>query len=523
MPTTKAERFEKLEELANAAVSIETLFKTEPKRLDTFVLREGPLRADFSKQAISAGAREALLSLAAACQLDEWRAKLFAGDKINTSEDRAVLHMALRGVGGTKAVQKQVADMRVQMAEFADKIRAEGKFKNIIHIGIGGSDLGPRLIADGFSANAKQALTLRFVENVDGASVNDAVAGLDPKETLAIVVSKSFGTQETKMNGLSVRAWLAGSLGKKAGDHMLAVTANRDGAEDFGIPSDQIFDFWDWVGGRYSVWSAVGLSLQIAYGADVFDEFLKGAQKMDKHFRDQPLDDNLPVMLAMTGIWNRNVLGYSSQAVIPYSRRLRKLPAFLQQLEMESNGKSKTRDGKDTGLTCPIIWGDEGTNGQHAFFQWLHQGTPGAPVDFVAVLEDAESRPEHHRALLANCFAQSEALMLGKAEHIVREEMAKENNGADNVDALAPQKTFAGNRPSTTLTLDALTPFALGHLIALYEHKTFVQGIIWNVNSFDQWGVQLGKVLADTILDEMKSGDAGEHDASTTALMALVK
>lgn len=524
MPSTsyvdRAAYFQKLEELAGVAVSIETLFKTEPKRLDAFVMREGPLRADFSKQQISSAARDALLSLAAGCHLDEWRAKLFAGDTVNTSEERAVLHMALRGVGGSKAVKKQVKDMRVHMAEFADKIRSEGKFKNIVHIGIGGSDLGPRLIADGFETAAEQSLTLRFAENVDGASINDALKGLKPKETLVIVVSKSFGTQETKMNGESARAWLADGLGKKkAGAHMLAVTANREGAEGFGIPSDQIFDFWDWVGGRYSVWSAVGLSLQIAYGPDVFDEFLKGAAAMDKHFRDQPLHENLPVMMAMTGIWNRNVLGFTSQAVIPYARRLRKLPAFLQQLEMESNGKRITRGGKEAGLTCPVVWGDEGTNGQHAFFQWLHQGTPGAPVDFVAVLKDHEGRPEHHRALLANCFAQSEALMLGKPEYKVREELGEHKD----IDSLAPQKTFPGNRPSTTITLDELSASALGHLVALYEHKTFVQGVIWDVNSFDQWGVQLGKVLATTIEDEIKAGETGEHDPSTSALMELLK
>ena len=478
-------------------------------------MREGPLRADFSKQAMSDAARRALLSFAAQCDLEEWRAKLFAGEKVNTSEGRAVLHMALRGVGGTKANQKQVSDMRKHMAEFADNIRAEGRFKNIVHIGIGGSDLGPRLVADGFEASAEQSLTLRFAENVDGASVNDAVKGLKPEDTLAIVVSKSFGTQETKMNGEAVRGW----LGNFSGTNMIAVTANRDGAQAFGIVPDKIFDFWDWVGGRYSVWSAVGLSLQIAYGPKVFDAFLKGAAKMDEHFRDQPLQENLPVLMALTGVWNRNVLGYGSQAVIPYSRRIRKLAAFLQQLEMESNGKRITRGGQDAGLTCPVIWGDEGTNGQHAFFQWLHQGTPGAPVDFVAVLKDHENRPEHHAALLANCFAQSEALMLGKSENKVREEL----EDRPDADAIAPQKTFPGNRPSTTITLDELSPFALGHLIALYEHKVFVQGVIWDVNSFDQWGVQLGKVLATTILDEMKNGTTGHHDPSTDALMALVR
>ena len=513
--TDRAVHYKKLEALVEGSVNIAAVFKAEPSRLENFVMREGPLRADFSKQAMSEAARRALLSFAAQCDLEEWRAKLFAGEKVNTSEGRAVLHMALRGVGGTKANQKQVSDMRKHMAEFADNIRAEGRFKNIVHIGIGGSDLGPRLVADGFEASAEQSLTLRFAENVDGASVNDAVKGLKPEDTLAIVVSKSFGTQETKMNGEAVRGW----LGNFSGTNMIAVTANRDGAQAFGIAPDKIFDFWDWVGGRYSVWSAVGLSLQIAYGPKVFDAFLKGAAKMDEHFRDQPLQENLPVLMALTGVWNRNVLGYGSQAVIPYSRRIRKLAAFLQQLEMESNGKRITRGGQDAGLTCPVIWGDEGTNGQHAFFQWLHQGTPGAPVDFVAVLKDHENRPEHHAALLANCFAQSEALMLGKSENKVREEL----EDRPDADAIAPQKTFPGNRPSTTITLDELSPFALGHLIALYEHKVFVQGVIWDVNSFDQWGVQLGKVLATTILDEMKNGTTGHHDPSTDALMALVR
>ncbi|CAM3638640.1 glucose-6-phosphate isomerase [Litorimonas haliclonae] len=521
--TTKS-RFNVLEALAEDEVSISELFEKEPDRLNRFVMREGPLRVDFSKQAIPNTALDALLSMAAQCDLEEWRAKLFAGEAVNTSEDRAVLHMALRGVGGAKDVQRDVSQMRQHMAAYADEIRSDGKFKNIVHIGIGGSDLGPRLVSDGFEACAEQSLTLRFAENVDGASINDAVKGLDPAETLVIIVSKSFGTQETKMNGESARAWLTAGVGAAAGDHMLAVTANRTRAIDFGIREENIFDFWDWVGGRYSVWSAVGLSLQIAYGPDVFSDFLEGAAAMDKHFRDQPLQENLPVMMALTGIWNRNCLNYSSLAVIPYSRRLRKLSAFLQQLEMESNGKRITRDGNEAGLTCPIIWGDEGTNGQHAFFQWLHQGPSegkygGAPVDFVAILKDHENRPDHHKALLANCFAQSEALMLGKSEDAVRQELGDR----DDIDALAPQKTFPGNRPSTTITLDELSPFALGHLIALYEHKVFVQGVIWNVNSFDQWGVELGKVLATTILEEMNTDDPGNHDASTTALMGLAK
>lgn len=514
--------YERLQTLAGQAVSISDLFKIEPDRLDNFAHRAGPLRADFSKQAISHAALRALMELARAVDLEGWRNRFFAGDKINTSEDRAVLHMALRGTGGSKDVQKAVKAMRKRVAAFTKDLHESGKYKAIVHIGIGGSDLGPRLVADAMAATQEAYLDLRFAENVDAASINDALSGLDPKTTLVVVVSKSFSTQETLMNAIAARAWLEDSLGKKASGNFIAVTANRDSAESFGISADQIFDFWDWVGGRYSVWSAVGLSLQLTYGTKAFDDFLKGAAAMDTHFRDAPLEQNIPVLLAMTGIWNRNVLGFTSQAVIPYARRIRKLSAFLQQLEMESNGKSKGRDGTDTGLTCPVIWGDEGTNGQHAFFQWLHQGTPGAPVDFVAVLKDHEGRPDHHAALLANCFAQSEALMTGKPEYIVREELAEAGADEDTINIMAPQKTFAGNRPSTTITLDALDPFALGHLIALYEHKVFVQGVIWGVNSFDQWGVQLGKVLADTILKEL-GGEAGDHDPSTLALMELVE
>ena len=490
------------------------LFAADPQRAAKLTLEQGGILADFSKQRVDDAALKSLLDLAGACDLSGWRSKLFSGEKINTSEDRAVLHPALRGVGGDAEVKSAVKAMQARTRDYADKIRSEGKYNAIVHVGIGGSDLGPRLIADAFMATAKQALELRFAENVDGASINDALDGLEPKTTLVIVVSKSFGTQETKMNGDAARDW----LGEYGSENMIAVSANNKGAQDFGIAPERIFDFWDWVGGRYSVWSAVGLSLQIAYGPDAFDDFLAGAADMDAHFRDADFEKNMPVMMALLGIWNRNGLGYGSQAVIPYARRLRKLSAFLQQLEMESHGKSKGRGGKDAGTTCPVIWGDEGTNGQHAFFQWLHQGTPGAPVDFVAVLKDHSGRPAHHKALLANCFAQSEALMVGKTEAVVRAEM----KGDANIDALAPQKAFPGNRPSTTLLLSDLSPRTVGALIALYEHKTFVQGVIWGVNSFDQWGVQLGKVLAGTILSELDGGPAQNHDSSTKALIKHV-
>ena len=495
--------------------AIASLFQLEPDRLDRMCHRVGPLRADFSKQRVSAADLEALLALAQTADVEGWRTRLFAGEPINGSENRAVLHTALRGVGG-EAVADEVAAMRERIIRFATDIRQSGRFDDIVHIGIGGSDLGPRLVADGFAATLKAMPRLHFANNVDGASVSDAIQGLDPARTLVIVVSKSFGTQETKINAESVRNWLA-AAGCSTADHVLAVSANRERAINFRIDPDNIFDFWDWVGGRYSVWSAVGLSLAIAYGPDAFGEMLDGAAAMDRHFRDAPMAENIPMLMALIGVWNRNAHGYESLAVIPYARRLRKLAAFLQQLEMESNGKGARRDGSPAGLTCPVIWGDESTNGQHAFFQWLHQGIPGAPVDFVAVLADHEDRPNHHRALLANCFAQSEALMLGKSEAVVRQENAQRRD----LDSLAPQKTFPGNRPSTTLILDALSPSAIGHLIALYEHKVFVQGIIWKLNSFDQWGVELGKVLADTILTELESGATGSHDPSTTALMRM--
>lgn len=515
--------------------SLSELFDQDPKRLNKYVLSLGGLRADFSKQRIDDAAMDSLINLAQACDLEDWRERLFSGAKINTSEDRAVLHMALRGVGGSLDVQTDVAAMRAHMADYADKIRSEGRFKSIVHIGIGGSDLGPRLVADAFAAQGESTLELRFAENVDGASINDALEGLEPSETLIIIVSKSFGTQETKMNGLAAYSWLESRLGERAGGHMIAVTANRAGARAFGIDDSAIFDFWDWVGGRYSVWSAVGLSLQIAYGPDMFDAFLSGAAQMDVHFRDTPLRENLPILMGLIGIWNRNGLGYESLAIIPYARRLRKFSAFLQQLEMESNGKAMGREGARAGLTCPVIWGDEGTNGQHAFFQWLHQGPSsgggdgldmggGAPVDFIAVLQSEEGRPQHHAALLANCFAQSEALMVGKTEDDVRAEMEAEGYSPADIAALAPQKTFYGNRPSTTILLDRLSPENLGLLIALYEHKVFVQSVIWEINAFDQWGVQLGKVLASAILEDFaKDGDVSGHDASTAALIMLAR
>ena len=517
--TDKTKIWKRLEEQAKDLPRLADLFADSPNRAARFSYDVGGVYADFSKQKIDANIFKNLLELAQACGLEDWRQKFFAGDPINTSENRAVLHPALRGIGGSAQVQKQIKDMRARTRGFAEKLRGDKKIKAIVHIGIGGSDLGPRLCADALAASAKPEFELRFAENVDGASINDALSGLDPKSTLVISVSKSFTTQETRMNTEAARSW----LGEYAGANMVAVTANKKGAVEFGLKPAQIFEFWDWVGGRFSLWSAVSLSLQITYGPDVFDELLAGAAEMDTHFKDAPLENNLPVMLALTGIWNRNFIGYANQAVVSYARRLRKLSKFLQQLEMESNGKSAQRDGGDAVATCPVVWGDEGSNSQHAFFQFLHQSRNGSPVDFIAVLENGENRPSHTRALLANCFAQSEALMVGKSESAVRAELKTKGLSADEIDKLAPQKTFSGERPSTTILLERLDARALGNLIALYEHKVFVQSIIWNINAFDQWGVELGKVLATNILSEMEGGADGSHDSSTQALIALAR
>ncbi len=521
-----------LKTLASQDISpVADMFASDPDRAGRMSFRVGGLYADFSKQGISQEVMQALWDLADISGVEKHRANLFAGKPVNITENRPVLHPALRGSCDDQRINTQVSDMGVRTRKFAQAVRKSGKYKAVVHIGIGGSDLGPRLLADGFAAHVKlqvklqaqhqnrPALELRFANNIDPASINDALAGLEPQSTLVVIVSKTFTTLETRMNGGAANDW----LGQYAGKNMFAVTANRDGARAFGVDAAQIFEFWDWVGGRFSLWSAVSLSLQLAYGPDKFDQLLAGAAGMDAHFQTAPLQDNLPVMLALVEIWNRNFLGRRARAVIPYARRLRKLPDFLQQLEMESGGKSTALDGKTAPATSPVVFGDEGSNAQHAFFQQLHQGPDVVPVDFIAVLGDGENRPAHTRALLANCFAQSEALMRGKSEGQVRAELTAKGLDAAQIDQLAPHMTFPGNRPSTTIVLEQLDAYNLGALLALYEHKVFVTSVIWNINAFDQWGVELGKQLAGTILDELQDGIKGEHDGSTTALISLAR
>ena len=490
-----AKAWDSFEAAARAAGErrIESLFSAEPDRLDRLTVEAAGLTLDLSKQPWDRAAFDAALELVRACDVEAARQRLFAGEAVNVTEDRAVLHPALRAPGGAdfrakgEPVSRAVEAGRAKMRDFAAEIR-NGPIRTILHIGIGGSDLGPRLVWEALKPLQPQ-IDLRFVANVDGAEFAQATAGLDPATTLVIAVSKTFTTQETLANAKAARHWLGANFGAQ----FAAVTANVSEAVKFGVPEERVFAFWDWVGGRYSVWSAVGLSCAVALGWEVFEAFLAGGADMDAHFTSAPLERNAPVLLALAHVLNRNGLGRPVRAVVPYARRLRLLPAFLQQLEMESNGKRASRP------TAAAVFGDAGTNGQHAFFQLLHQGTDIIPVDFIAVARTDEGPAGMHEMLLANCLAQAEALMVGRPD------------------------AFPGDRPSSMILLDRLTPQTLGALIALYEHKTFVEGVLWGINSFDQFGVELGKTLAGRILGELTGGPAQPHDPSTTALIGKLR
>jgi glucose-6-phosphate isomerase len=419
------------------------------------------------------------------------------------------------------------------MQAFTDRVRSgqwtgcSGKpITDIVNIGIGGSDLGPEMVCRALRPFVHPRLNMHFVSNVDGHDLDAVLSGIDPQTTLFIIASKTFTTRETMMNAQSARAWFL-ERGNEADlpKHFVAVSTNTTAVSEFGIDPENMFPFWDWVGGRYSVWSAIGLSVALAIGFERFREFLAGAHAMDRHFRTAPLEQNMPAILALVGFWNRNFLGGASVSIAPYHQDLSRFPAYLQQLEMESNGKRVALDGGALDVaTCPVIWGDVGTNGQHAYFQLLHQGVDVTPVDFIAALKPSHGLSGHHSVLLANCFAQSEAFMKGKTGDEVRAEMRAQGLPDAEIEALIPHRTFPGNRPSNTILMDALTPSALGALIALYEHKVFVQGALWGINSFDQWGVELGKVLAKNIEAEL-AGDArpDAHDSSTNALFARAR
>ncbi len=521
-----------------ASFSLRELFAHDPARFDKFSLNHEGLLLDYSKHLVTGDTLRLLTDLAHQRQLPDWIAHLFGGEKINITENRAALHTALRAghevVLDGKNIAADVAQTLDSMGRFCEAVRS-GRLKgfsghaftDIVSIGIGGSSLGPALAVEALAPYAASQFRVHFVSNVDAAHLSATLAPLNPETTLFIVASKTFTTLETLANAHSARDWLlakAGNAGATA-RHFVAVTANTSAAREFGIAPESVFGFWDWVGGRYSLWSAIGLPVALAIGMERFRELLAGARGMDEHFRSAPLEANMPVILGLLGVWYINFFGTTSHAVLPYDQTLRLLPAYLQQLEMESNGKRVARDGSALDYaTAPVIWGAAGTDGQHSFFQLLHQGTQLITADFIGCCETHYPLNEHHTMLLANCFAQSEALMrgltAGEAEAMMREQGLPENRIFD----LLPHCVFPGNRPSTTILLKKLEPRTLGALIALYEHKVFVQSVIWDINAFDQWGVELGKQFANRILPELAtSAPVSSHDASTNGLINFFK
>lgn len=520
---------------------ITPLFDADPDRARRFSASLDDLTIDFSKSAIDAAVLDALFALAEAADLAGFQRRLFAGEAVNVTEHRAAMHMALRAPadsglhaaldGTTDDAAKLAAAERDRMRSFVAAVHDGSKrgvtgecFTDVVNIGIGGSDLGPRVATEALTIGRTDArMRAHFLSNVDGHAMQEVVKGLDPARTLVLVASKSFTTQETAMNAAAMRAWLAGKLGDAAvGQHFVALSTNLKSVSEFGIGPGHTFGFRDWVGGRYSLWSPVGLVIALAAGWQRFQQMLDGAWAMDCHFRDASLRHNLPVLLGLVGIWHVNVLGCATHCVLAYDDRLRRLPAHLQQVEMESNGKHVTLAGEPVGTdTCPVLFGEPGTNAQHSFMQLVHQGTRMIPVDFILAAVPDHDRPEAHRALAANAFAQAEALLRGRPEAQVRGEMAAKGAAPAEIDAVAPHRVCVGERPSNTILFRHLDAFSVGRLIALYEHKVAVQGCIWGIDSFDQWGVELGKELAGGILPELTHGVVpGAHDASTTGLIA---
>jgi len=519
-----------------SGLQMRDLFNKDSERFDKFSLKTDELFLDYSKNRITEETMALLIQLAEQCNVKAGIEDMFSGKKINTTEDRAVLHTALRNrsnrpvyVEGVN-VMEDVNRVLGQMKKFSEAVRS-GEWKgytgkaitDVVNIGIGGSDLGPVMVCEALKPYAKEGLNVHFVSNVDGTHVAEALKKVNPETTLFIIASKTFTTQETIANAETAKAWFL----KHAGDekavalHFAALSTNADAVSKFGIDTVNMFEFWDWVGGRYSLTSAIGLSIALYIGFDKFEELLEGFHKMDEHFRTAPFEKNMPVILAVLGVWYNNFFGADSQAILPYDQYMHRFAAYFQQADMESNGKRVTKDDKVVNYqTGPIIWGEPGTNGQHAFYQLIHQGTKLIPCDFLAPVISQNPIGEHHKMLLANFFAQTEALMKGKTEGEAKAELEKEGKSAEEVDALLPHKVFPGNIPTNSIVFKQLTPKTLGALIALYEHKIFVQGLIWNVNSFDQWGVELGKQLAKNILTELRKGETvSSHDSSTNGLI----
>ena len=520
-------------------VHMRDLFARDPRRFERFSRRLGDMLLDFSKNRITEETLRLLVELAREADVEGWRERMFSGDKINNTEGRAVLHVALRNtrdrpifVDG-KDVMPEVMRVREQMRVFSEAVRGGAwrgqtgeRITDVVNIGIGGSDLGPVMVTEALKPYQQPGLAVHFVSNVDGTHIAETLKPLRPDSTLFIVASKTFTTQETLTNALTARRWLVGARGEAAvAKHFVALSTNEAEVRAFGIDPANMFEFWDWVGGRFSLWSAIGLSIAIAIGMNQFEELLAGGRAMDEHFRTAPLDDNLPVLLALIGIWNANFLGAETYAVLPYDQYLHRLPAYLQQADMESNGKYVAKNGERVDCTTgPVLFGEPGTNGQHSFYQLLHQGTRLVPCDFIAPARSHNPIGQHHAILLSNFFAQTEALMKGKTEAEVRRELESQGLSGEALNALAPHKVFEGNRPSNSILVRRIDPHTLGMLIALYEHKIFTQGVIWGINSFDQWGVELGKQLAKVILPELESDAAvTSHDASTNGLINAFK
>jgi glucose-6-phosphate isomerase len=523
-----------------AGLHLRDLFAADPARGETFTVAAGDLHLDYAKHRVTTGTIGLLAALARRAGVEDLRDAMFAGEPVNLTEGRAVLHTALRAPQGTSVtvdgvdVVPGVHHVLYRMAAFAEEVRSGrwtghtgARIRNVVNIGIGGSDLGPAMAYQALRSYSDRSMTFRFVSNVDGLDLLEATRGLDAAETLFIISSKTFTTAETMANARSARAWLLGELGPAGtgggsadetavARHFVAVSTNAEAVTGFGIDPANMFGFWDWVGGRYSLDSAIGLSLMVAIGSAGFAELLGGMHAVDEHFRSAPVEANAPMLLGLLGIWYANFFGAATTAVLPYAQELARFPAYLQQLDMESNGKSVTRAGEPVSWTTgPVVWGEPGTNGQHAFYQLLHQGTQLVPADFIGFIEPTEELAPHHDLLAANLLAQPEALAFGRTLDEVL---------AEGVDpGLAPHKVFPGNRPSTVILAPRLTPATLGQLIALYEHKVFTQGAVWGINSFDQWGVELGKQLATRIVDELTAEgpvDAGAgHDSSTAALI----
>ena len=515
------------------SVQMQELFAKDNNRAEKMHLQWNDFLVDYSKNIATQETIDLLLDLAKKVDLKDAISKYFDGDLINQTENRAVLHTALRASENTAVmvdgvnVMPEVFSVKNKIKNFSNEVISgerkgfSGKqFTDIVNIGIGGSDLGPAMIVEALQFY-KNHLNVHFVSNVDGDHVNEIIKKLNPETTLFVIVSKTFTTQETLSNAETIRSWFLKSAKQEdVAKHFVAVSTNIQRVTEFGINPTNVFPMWDWVGGRFSLWSAVGLSVSLAVGFDNFDKLLKGANQMDEHFKNESFDKNIPVMLALLSIWYNNFFGAESEALIPYTQYLQKLAPYLQQGIMESNGKSIGRDGKPVNYqTGTIIWGEPGTNSQHAFFQLIHQGTKLIPTDFIGFKEALYGNKDHHDKLMSNFFAQTEALLMGKTEAQVKAEFEKQGISGEKADFLLPFKVFSGNKPTNTLLINKLTPESLGALVALYEHKIFVQGVIWNIFSYDQWGVELGKQLANTILEEIVTKNVQQHDSSTAFLL----